>query len=46
MTRAAFDHDGYYKTGDVADKCGDEYVFRGRASSDCKCYHLYYLSQS
>lgn len=36
MTRAALDPDGYYKTGDLAELKNGEYVFHGRASSDCK----------
>ncbi|KAE8352206.1 hypothetical protein BDV28DRAFT_149241 [Aspergillus coremiiformis] len=33
-TRAAFDEDGYYKSGDFGHRVGDQYVFDGRASTD------------
>lgn len=35
-TKAAFDEDGFFKTGDLAHRVGDEYVFDGRAATDCK----------
>lgn len=36
-TEAAFDEDGFYRTGDIAQRVGDQYFFQGRAYSDCKC---------
>lgn len=33
-TRNAFDEDGYYKTGDIARREGDNYFIMGRASVD------------
>ncbi|KAK2855710.1 hypothetical protein FQN49_004921 [Arthroderma sp. PD_2] len=33
-TKAAFDKDGYYKTGDIGKLVGDEYVYEGRANDD------------
>ncbi|KAK2744988.1 hypothetical protein FQN57_004118 [Myotisia sp. PD_48] len=33
-TRNAFDADGYFKTGDLAHRVGDELVFDGRAATD------------
>lgn len=36
-TEAAFDEDGFYKTGDIAQRVGNQYFFQGRAYSDCKC---------
>ncbi|CAI7647494.1 unnamed protein product, partial [Penicillium discolor] len=33
-TRAAFDEEGFYKTGDQAHRVGDNYYFEGRVSSD------------
>jgi malonyl-CoA/methylmalonyl-CoA synthetase len=34
-TRAAFDEEGYYKTGDLAEIRDGQYFFVGRANSDC-----------
>ncbi|KAF5611523.1 acetyl synthetase [Fusarium subglutinans] len=34
LTEAAFDDEGYYKTGDLAELKDGQYWFRGRASSD------------
>ncbi|OBS21185.1 hypothetical protein FPOA_07523 [Fusarium poae] len=34
LTKAAFDNEGYYKTGDLAELRDGQYWFRGRASSD------------
>lgn len=34
-TRAAFDDEGFYKTGDRVHRIGDKYYFDGRASCDC-----------
>ncbi|KAM3438750.1 hypothetical protein MY4824_003052 [Beauveria thailandica] len=39
-TKAAFDDEGYYKTGDLGHVVGDKYVFEGRANDDCKCSFL------
>ncbi|KAF7175183.1 hypothetical protein CNMCM7691_006587 [Aspergillus felis] len=33
-TRAAFDDEGFYRTGDLAHRVGDQYVLDGRASTD------------
>ncbi|KAM3504887.1 hypothetical protein MY11210_008183 [Beauveria gryllotalpidicola] len=33
-TKAAFDDEGYYKTGDLGHVVGNEYVFEGRANDD------------
>ncbi|KAE8357698.1 hypothetical protein BDV27DRAFT_164283 [Aspergillus caelatus] len=33
-TQAAFNKDGFYRTGDLAHMEGDEFIFDGRASSD------------
>ncbi|GIK06541.1 putative NRPS-like protein biosynthetic cluster [Aspergillus viridinutans] len=33
-TRAAFDDEGFYRTGDLAHRVGDQYVLDGRASAD------------
>ncbi|KAL4802408.1 hypothetical protein BDV18DRAFT_163812 [Aspergillus unguis] len=41
-TRAAFDEEGFYKTGDQAHRIGDDYYFDGRISSDCMLF-LYLL---
>jgi len=35
-TTDMFDRDGYYKTGDIAHRVGEYYIFDGRASMDCK----------
>lgn len=35
MTRAAFDDEGYFKTGDFAQLRDGEYIFSGRANTDC-----------
>lgn len=40
-TSAAFDCDGYYKTGDLAHRIGEDYVFEGRVSTDCKLNAVY-----
>ncbi|KAJ5463790.1 hypothetical protein N7475_008734 [Penicillium sp. IBT 31633x] len=37
-TRAAFDEEGFYKTGDQAHRVGDDYYFEGRISSDCTVF--------
>lgn len=34
-TGAAFDDEGFYKTGDRAHRIGDKYYFDGRVSHDC-----------
>ncbi|GFF36871.1 hypothetical protein IFM51744_03272 [Aspergillus udagawae] len=33
-TRAAFDDEGFYRTGDLVHRVGDQYVLDGRASTD------------
>ncbi|KAL1862314.1 hypothetical protein Plec18167_000898 [Paecilomyces lecythidis] len=33
-TRAAFDEDGFYRTGDLVYRSGDDYVIQGRAATD------------
>lgn len=35
ITSAALDEDGYFRTGDLAELKDGEYLFRGRALSDC-----------
>lgn len=35
-TQRAFDEEGYYRTGDILRQVGEEYVFEGRASADCR----------
>lgn len=36
---ASFTDDGFYKTGDLVHRSGDDYVLEGRTSTDCmfKC---------
>lgn len=34
-TRACFDDEGFYKTGDRAHRVGEDYYFDGRNSCDC-----------
>ncbi|CAI7670299.1 unnamed protein product [Penicillium bialowiezense] len=43
-TRAAFDEEGFYKTGDQARRIGDDYYFEGRISSDFVRFHEYTIS--
>ncbi|KAB8234044.1 class I adenylate-forming enzyme family protein [Aspergillus alliaceus] len=43
-TRAAFDCEGFYKTGDYAHRVGDHYFFDGRASCDWVRFHEYTIS--
>ncbi|PIG79525.1 hypothetical protein AARAC_000449 [Aspergillus arachidicola] len=38
-TKVAFDDDGFFKTGDLAQDVNGEYVFTGRATSDYIFYH-------
>ncbi|KAJ5154986.1 uncharacterized protein N7500_010425 [Penicillium coprophilum] len=41
-TRAAFDGEGYYRTGDVGRRVGDQYVLEGRSATDViRCYGLW-----
>ncbi|GAB1192532.1 hypothetical protein APSETT444_001724 [Aspergillus pseudonomiae] len=40
-TRAAFDDQGFHKTGDFAHRVGDDYVLDGRASTDFARYYGY-----
>jgi malonyl-CoA/methylmalonyl-CoA synthetase len=35
-TKNAFDEDGYYKTGDMAEFKDEEYIFKGRFNADCQ----------
>src|ERR1700754_2348376 len=35
LTQQAFDEEGYYKTGDLAELKDGQYIFGGRANSDC-----------
>lgn len=37
-TKAAFDDEGYFKTGDFAELKDGEYIFSGRANTDCKTF--------
>lgn len=34
-TAASFTEDGFYKTGDLVHRRGDDYVLEGRTSTDC-----------
>lgn len=43
-TEAAFDEEGYYKTGDLAELRDGQYVFAGRANSDCE-FHSFSVSE-
>ncbi|OQE34334.1 hypothetical protein PENCOP_c021G07076 [Penicillium coprophilum] len=43
-THAAFDEEGFYKTGDQAHRVGDDYYFDGRISSDFVRFHEYTIS--
>ncbi|PTB62264.1 acyl-CoA synthetase-like protein [Trichoderma citrinoviride] len=43
-TRACFDEDGFYKTGDRAHRVGEEYYFDGRNSCDWIRFHEYTIS--
>ncbi|CAM1509752.1 Fc.00g000870.m01.CDS01 [Cosmosporella sp. VM-42] len=43
-TRSAFDEDGYFKTGDLAQIEDGEHVFTGRATSDYVFFHGYRIS--
>lgn len=36
-TRAAFDEEGFYKTGDIVELREGEIIFHGRKRDDCKC---------
>lgn len=44
-TRAAFDDEGFYRTGDQAHRVGDDFYFDGRLSQDCKSNIWCCLSQ-
>lgn len=37
-TQAAFDDEGYFKTGDLGKFEDGEYIFAGRANTDCELY--------
>ncbi|THC90660.1 hypothetical protein EYZ11_009885 [Aspergillus tanneri] len=43
-TCAAFDDEGFYKTGDHAHRVGDDYYFDGRVSCDWIRFHEYTIS--
>ncbi|KAE8413977.1 hypothetical protein BDV36DRAFT_299488 [Aspergillus pseudocaelatus] len=43
-TKAAFDHEGFYKTGDYAERIGNDYFFKGRVSSDWVRFHEHTIS--
>lgn len=43
-TKNAHDADGYFKTGDIAEKRGDYYYIMGRASVDSKLSYIDCLS--
>ncbi|KAL6862070.1 acyl-CoA synthetase-like protein [Trichoderma novae-zelandiae] len=43
-TRACFDDDGFYKTGDRAHRIGEDYYFDGRNSCDWIRFHEYTIS--
>ncbi|KAK2865068.1 hypothetical protein FQN49_003946 [Arthroderma sp. PD_2] len=43
-TKAAFDEEGYFKTGDLAELKDDTYIFRGRAAADYILYHFFRIS--
>ncbi|KMP02954.1 acyl-CoA synthetase [Coccidioides immitis H538.4] len=43
-THAAFDDEGFYKTGDHAHRVGDNYFFDGRVSYDWVRFHEYRIS--
>lgn len=45
-TRACFDDDGFYKTGDRAHRVGEDYYFDGRNSCDCTFSQLEGTSQT
>ena len=36
----AFDEEGYFRSGDVLRRVGNEYVYEGRISTDCACGSL------
>ncbi|KAF1821336.1 acetyl-CoA synthetase-like protein [Dissoconium aciculare CBS 342.82] len=36
-TRDAFDESGFYRTGDIVSRRGDDYFIEGRAKTDSKC---------
>jgi hypothetical protein len=39
-TRAAFDEEGYYRTGDMADLENGELLLHGRERDDCKYFQI------
>ncbi|KAH6604034.1 acyl- synthetase [Trichoderma cornu-damae] len=43
-TRASFDDNGFYKTGDCARRVGQDYYFEGRISCDWVRFHEYTIS--
>lgn len=44
-TKSAFDDEGFYKTGDIVRRVGNQYFYEGRASCDCEKL-LFYDSRS
>ncbi|RFU29333.1 hypothetical protein B7463_g7018, partial [Scytalidium lignicola] len=40
-TEASFDNDGYFKTGDILRRVGDEYIIEGRATIDFILFYGY-----
>ncbi|KAF7719262.1 AMP-binding domain-containing protein [Penicillium ucsense] len=42
-TLAAFDEDGFFRTGDVGYRVGDQYVLEGRASTDVFRHESYWV---
>ncbi|KAJ5525144.1 AMP-dependent synthetase/ligase [Penicillium frequentans] len=45
-TKAAFDEEGFFRTGDIFRRVGNKYFFQGRASSDWIRYSLYKVTVS
>lgn len=41
-----FDGDGFYKSGDIAHRVGEYYIFDGRASIDCMSHSDLHYSQA
>ncbi|KAJ5903493.1 hypothetical protein N7504_005876 [Penicillium tannophilum] len=40
-TKRAFDEEGYFRTGDILRRVGDQYVFEGRVSTDFVLFYGY-----
>ncbi|KAE8344155.1 hypothetical protein BDV24DRAFT_160702 [Aspergillus arachidicola] len=43
-TQCAFNEEGYYRTGDILRRVGEEYVFEGRASTDFLFFYSHRIS--